>query len=308
MKLIFNQEYVSDLLLHLTSSTDRKSMDRVKILMKIVRICSQLQQEMDLLRTVDGYTVLSQACFNGMDDIVDHLLKISDEQGSTRDLINCGMPPPLWLATAEGHDKVISVFASKEALIDNPVKAPDGTTPLQIAVIKESFKCVQQLEKTALYSRAEIEREIVRFGSMTLANEYRFKDVAPTDLLEIARTSDNLDIVPKILENWPNNQSSGLSSLLSDSNFGEAKQSSFLTELSLQYPIFNENVQEDCWNVNFKGTENEHGDVMISLEDDIETTFMKRCCILMADGYTNTNSVHQYDLSLDFQCPPSCTQ
>ncbi len=266
----FTSNDISDILFSLTSSTDtRTNKERFKILEKLENISTLTKQGMDLLRKVNGFTVFSHACFHGMTEVVAHLMEMAEGQGLLRELLNCGMPPPLWLATAEGNDLIISTFSGKKAMLDLPIKAPDGTTPLQIAVIKEQLKCVSALE-SVLYSRDEIEREIIRFGSNTLSDKYGIHVTSrPDDGLEISAKSGNREL-QQTLPNMPNKQETLLQDPVRHSH------TTFLTRLSQKYPVFNEYAQESCWSVNWEGTVNEHGDIMISLEDDIEKAFMKK--------------------------------
>ena len=48
--------------------------------------------------------------------------------------INCGSPTPMWLASNQNHAQVVRILLQSEC--DFLREAPDGTTPLMIALLK----------------------------------------------------------------------------------------------------------------------------------------------------------------------------
>ena len=78
----------------------------------------------------DKFNLFSKASRNGLFDI----MKLLVDEGIVND-INSGTPSPLWQAVSSGHAE-IARWLLLNPNINKEKAAPDGTTPLMMAILK----------------------------------------------------------------------------------------------------------------------------------------------------------------------------
>ncbi len=101
-----------------------------------------------------GYTVLSHAVKNGLDGVVETILR---ESGNRRRLLNEGTPHPLWIASSEADLSILEILLKYKELIqiDKSV-ALDATSPLTMALIRGVPEVIEIMGK--FYSSREVEK------------------------------------------------------------------------------------------------------------------------------------------------------
>ncbi len=112
----------------------------------------------------DGFTVFSLACKNDLDGILKEMLSNCSKKSV---VMNQGTPHPLWLAADEGHVKVLEILLRhRRDVWVHGSTAPDGTTPLIMAIVKGHRKTFEVVRK--FYRDDEVAETVIEFGNMEL--------------------------------------------------------------------------------------------------------------------------------------------
>ncbi len=228
-----------------------------------------------LAQRVDGQTILSFACKHGLRSAVKSIMVYS----CCAHLLNLGTPRPLWIAANEGHAGVIRILSERVETVDvEGSTAPDGTTPLMMAVGKENREALSAL-RARFYSDDEVTSALVEFGREDLLEEFHI-DGASDGLLDLAVRSGNAKVVRWVLARKPD---LGLQLLIPPTNsvgirrllgHGTHRLESFLTRMSSAFPQFNESMhahvapvwKEFC------------GKPSLSVESDIRPIILRKFC------------------------------
>ncbi len=199
--------------------------------------------QMNLMKEVDGYTVLSHACKNGLHGVVKVLLRASP----SKCLVCTGAPNPIWIVANYGYPRVL------RTLLENcnahhrllRARALDGTTPLMMAIAKGNKEALNTLK--SYFPEEDILSIILELGKDNLLENFHMSKITP-DMVRLAIQSENAGLVQQIYEALPEQYL--LNSMVQTHSariltcLGRPAESatSPLTELSLTYPQFNEDI------------------------------------------------------------------
>ena len=62
-------------------------------------------------------------------------------------IINSGIPSPIWHAADQGYSDIVDLLIANGCNVDNA--APDGTSPLMIALLNNDFQTVQKFKNVS---------------------------------------------------------------------------------------------------------------------------------------------------------------
>ncbi len=105
---------------------------------EIFRYLLQAMSNHELQKVDNGCTFLSHACMNGQLLLVSEILS----HPPAVDIVYLGLIPLAWLAANEGNPEMLQLLLERSPRPREEVltKAPDGTTPLTIAVLRNHEK------------------------------------------------------------------------------------------------------------------------------------------------------------------------
>ena len=247
--------------------------------------------------------VFSLACKNGLQDVVQLFTRKFGDR-----FINNGSPHPLWNAAAGGHSSLIAMFHKCKSLKTDlaTCSAPDGTTPIMMAMIKQHRDTIKQLTK--IYSASDVIREVVSLGDVKLFDEVmKTSDMTlPATLLNLAVESGNPKMVEKFLQTQPDKkfQTSVASNkrevlkLLetTTSQKGQLtnnKGVSQLTKMSAHFPLFNDDAEsKPKWRKKKRWC--------FAMKDDVEQIILDPVCCFQ--------KTHTIDEATTLSCMPNCPQ
>jgi len=132
----------------------------------------------ELIQSSKGPSVFGMTCRAGMAGACDAMLKECCDKKQFGAIMTNGEPSPLWLAANGGHAKVVAVLTftwwRREALAPTLTQAaPDGTTPLEVAVARRHKDVVMALDSAYENLQRSIEFE------MAMARMYAFSMSKP---------------------------------------------------------------------------------------------------------------------------------
>ena len=107
------------------------------------------------------FSKTDKACEYGRKGLVDDFLNESDHAFQSR----LGYSSAIWHAANNGHSKIVEKILKMNnimEIIDNP--APDGTTPLMMAIAKRHHDTVRHFE--TILGRSKIVSESAKFGQI----------------------------------------------------------------------------------------------------------------------------------------------
>jgi hypothetical protein len=244
-----------------------------------------------------GTSSFGLACKNGLLEIAKDLL----ESGTVD--INEGSPTPFWHATNEGRKDILK-FLMKDKRIKFDEPAPDGTTPLMIAIAKEHSALLPIFEELS-GGYFEILRACIKFGRIDLINKAsiasaKLNQAHVQQLIDEAILSDDINTLNYLASEMANISFDSL--LLKKQSLVEKRYSfdvrtkfgantntnvlAALVGLSEKFPEFNDDIQED-WSKNWS-PESLHRfdatgivfDHFIDIETDVLNHVKNRfCCI-----------------------------
>ncbi len=198
-----------------------KGSERQKLAEDLLDKAALAKEKIDFGREDHGYTLLSHTCKNGLDEVLETVLSsLQGDDALKRDLLNRGTPSLLWIATVEGHAEILRILGRFRNLIDVDMStAPDGTTPLTMAVAKLNFEALKILRifystdevLTALAAPAgSIQRKIYSTAPFDLAVDGEVGGAFPTlsknaslEALNLERGVQNLSFLMKVSQIFP---------------------------------------------------------------------------------------------------------
>ncbi len=109
-----------------------------------------------------GHTVFSHAVESGLCGVVRAILRIP----RCRSLVGAGTPHPLWIAANRGRVEMLRILLEHRDRIDvRECVAPDGTTPLMVAIARQLPPCCTDVLKQ-FYSGSDLQKELAEFGEV----------------------------------------------------------------------------------------------------------------------------------------------
>ncbi len=144
-------------------------------------------------------TVLSLACKNGLDVIVSLILMVGSQLCCRSTLLTTGTPTPLWQAANSSHAETLAVLIPyvHEADLCEHV-APDGTSPLIMAVMRGNVGVMKQMVKK--YNMLDVLDAVAKYGSAKLFEELKLMKSMSKDMLLVAIEAENYVLVKKMVE------------------------------------------------------------------------------------------------------------
>ena len=216
--------------------------DRKRIARKIL----PTMEDEELWAERGGYTILSYACKNGLPGVAKRILI------RCCGLINRGNPHPLWIAANEGQVEVLKVLAAFKEIAHKEIVAPDGTTPLMMAIAKNNLQAFDVLK--SFYPREKVLEDVITFGSTSLLLSIEYQ--AGQSHLSLAvqsgvpETVDMLLNDPRIVEllfkeqnDLPQSYSYEMLHILGKQQTSLTSQ---LTNMCRKFPLYNPAVEFDC--------------------------------------------------------------
>ncbi len=152
---------------------------------------SALQQKDDI-----GQSILLLACRNGLHRVVGYLLG----QCLNVDKLICSTKPTLlWDAVNGGHKEVVLILMGHLSQVkDRDHTAPDGTTPLLLAVIKNNGT-LEPLKRILSDAQERLDELLVRFGCKAQLETLKVNPDSIQRLLEVAVLSENEKAVETLI-------------------------------------------------------------------------------------------------------------
>ncbi len=266
-------------------------------------------------------TVLSLACKNGLDLIVSLILMVGSQLCCRSSLLTVGLPTPLWHAANTGHAETLAVLIPyiHESDLGQHV-APDGTSPLIRAVMRNKVAAMKQIMKK--YNTMDVLIAVARYGSADLFDALNLKRALSKEILIEAVETENFEMVKKLVEVTRTEKDPELAKRVEDINkvmlkieeevkkpiFSEAirelfaltgwpkklRKNSFLVdELSKKFPKFNPEVEDRIFPLIYRNE--------ISIKEVKEKALLPFCPLREGEKSEVTREVAKIPLSECFQ-------
>ncbi len=291
--------------------------ERLKILKYILQSIPTKQDREALICRADpeapNFYIFSYVCKNGFFTIAEYLLQTfdSDSFGSL------GTPSPLWLAADRGHSSIVVALRMHGAGLVTNVPAPDGSTPIMMAIAKGHKDVVKAME--GLYSRKDVLNSCAIFGQLReefqndlpsfsyheknslLANAIASQDTETVRWLLKTFRGKSRHIATDLLDDIPRStlwrcQRPNIRSLM---GLPATQERSDLVELSRYFPKFNSSVEKlwcDDWTPNECPSPGRLTAIMIN--EDVDKHILGAFCCVPAQQngkklYLKTMKLHE---------------
>ena len=284
-----------------TSTDQELNQDRLKIVKSLIADskCAPEEWQTLLIGKVvnDGKTVFGQACHTGCTSVANYIMEKCDT------LTDCSMPTALWHAANAGHNTV-AVDLFRHGHVDN-VPAPDGTTPLTMAITKGHMDVVDAF--LHVFSESEITKTCAQFGSQFHRLKAGLSPDIQQEVLINAIESDDLETVKYIQSLCANNVSADSHvrqrqsvEMLKHFRCDAKAKDSALLEMSREFPSFNTNVEDKSWT--------KWSSDNINIEDDLEPKILGDFCCIEPAKAAGALPLYAANVDAAKECEPECTK
>ncbi len=271
-----------------------------RVTYRVVRPITRPRMEKELVRgipfdvikrTIDGLTILSQACWHKNTNLVKTIL---EHYNPSEVLVTLGTPSPMWIAANEGHKDILEELVKH---CENPREeltkpGPDGTSPLIMAVARSNKSVMHIFRKYC--GNDLVLQTIMEFKANSLIPGYGWNTLkcilrhgVASGNLEVLKFTASLNLVPKDISG-PHPTSLELLGLL---KLSCDPKTSDLTLLSNRYPVFNEAI--DSHGLEETKARNREKQVKIKEYKEEESIKVRRPDLSMGQGQAYRSGAQQ---------------